>query len=281
MFEPGIKAKELFHLDNSEQELQPEAFEHILRGIAGGGRIAFVWKNAAWTYVITAGDGTKKYVKLLSVGLPESLELQASKLNWLQGKLPVPDVVDYGVVDNYEYLVTLELPGVEASHEKCRVRPEVTVRLVAHGLRRIHGIPIAGCPFDHSIERLMSRIQSNVDGGLIDTEGLLNTFAETSMEKLLLEVERFRTGLQEDLVFTHGDYSMPNIMLADGAVSGFLDLGNCGVADRYYDLAVAEKSIVRNFGADYVPMFFEHYGIQDIDWARIRFYKLIECLVWP
>lgn len=268
-------------MNNGEREPLPEAFAHILRGFAGDGRVAFVWKNAAWTYVITAGDGTKKYVKLQPVNLPESLELQANKLNWLRNKLPVPAVLDYGVVDKYEYLVTMELPGVEASHELCRERPEDTVRLVAHGLRRIHAIPIAGCPFDHSIERLMIRIQSNVDNGLIDTAELLNTFAEASMEKLLHEVKRFGAGLQEDLVFTHGDYSMPNIMLADGAVSGFLDLGNCGVADRYYDLAVAEKSIVRNFGADYVPLFFEHYGERDIDWARIRFYKLVECLVWP
>lgn len=108
----------------------------------------------------------------------------------------------------------------------------------------------------------------------------LEKYSEDNLDKLLHEVENFAGNLEEDLVFTHGDYSLPNIIINGGSISGFIDLGNSGVADRYYDLAVAEKSIIRNFGKEYVELFFAHYDIEDIDYKKIRFYQLVEKFVW-
>ena len=43
----------------------------------------------------------------------------------------------------------------------------------------------------------------------------------------------------EDLVVCHGDYCFPNVLLDDaGAITGFLDLGELAVADRWWDVAV-------------------------------------------
>src|SRR5919202_4271847 len=50
----------------------------------------------------------------------------------------------------------------------------------------------------------------------------------------------------EDLVFTHGDYCLPNIMIDAGQVAGFLELGSAGIGDRYRDLALAARSITYN-----------------------------------
>jgi aminoglycoside phosphotransferase len=126
----------------------------------------------------------------------------------------------------------------------------------------------------------MPIIRSNYNKGIIDTSDLFRKFSEDNLDKLLHEVEDSVRGLEEDLVFTHGDYSLPNIIINDGSISGFIDLGNSGIADRYYDLAVAEKSIIRNFGEEYVELFFVHYGIDDIDYKKIRFYQLVEKFVW-
>ena len=52
---------------------------------------------------------------------------------------------------------------------------------------------------------------------------------------------------KETLVFSHGDTSLPNIFFKDQKISGFIDVGECGVADKWFDIAICYKSINRNF----------------------------------
>jgi aminoglycoside phosphotransferase len=80
----------------------------------------------------------------------------------------------------------------------------------------------------------------------------------------------------EDLVFTHGDYCLSNIMISDGEVSGFIDWGRGGVADRYQDLALAIRSIIYNFGKEHVPLFLDAYGVKELDEAKIYDYQLLD-----
>ena len=42
---------------------------------------------------------------------------------------------------------------------------------------------------------------------------------------------------KEELALSHGDYCLPNVFFKDGKVSGFIDLGASGVADKYLDIA--------------------------------------------
>lgn len=252
-------------MENFEQDLPIEIWQLI-----GEDRVSLRWKNTACTYFIKAKNGQNQYLKIQPVGSVESLYRQAMRLLWLQDKLPVPEVNDYGTIGGQEYLLTKEIPGTEASNVFFKQRTEDMIQLISRGLRGIHDIPIEDCPFDNSIEQLMRIIWSNYDKGKINK----------SEDKSLYEVEKYAKNLKEDLVFTHGDYSLPNVIIHDGCISGYIDLGNCGVADRYYDLAVAEKSIIRNFGQQYVELFFAQYGIADIDYEKIRFYKLVERFVW-
>ncbi len=74
---------------------------------------------------------------------------------------------------------------------------------------------------------------------------------------------------------THGDYCLPNVVLRDGAVAGFIDVGRAGVADRHQDFACAARSIAYNYGEQFVAPFFEAYGMAP-DPARIAFYQLLD-----
>jgi aminoglycoside phosphotransferase len=79
----------------------------------------------------------------------------------------------------------------------------------------------------------------------------------------------------EDLVFTHGDYCLPNIILENRKLSGFVDWGNAGVADRFQDLALLTRSVIDNFGAEYEKTVFDVYGIAP-DRKKIHFYRLLD-----
>ena len=83
---------------------------------------------------------------------------------------------------------------------------------------------------------------------------------------------------EEDLVFTHGDYCTPNLLVDPDTLSltGFIDWGRAGVADRYQDLALAARSIEYNFGAAWVKPFYDAYGITHPDAAKEDYYRLLD-----
>ena len=81
---------------------------------------------------------------------------------------------------------------------------------------------------------------------------------------------------EDDLMFSHGDYCLPNILLRDNQVNGFIDFGRAGISDRYNDLAIASRSIRYNLGEDYETLFFEYYGLDYVNQAKTEYYRLMD-----
>jgi aminoglycoside 3'-phosphotransferase-1 len=44
--------------------------------------------------------------------------------------------------------------------------------------------------------------------------------------------------LEPDLVVTHDDFSLDNVLIEDSGITGCIDVGGTGLADRYHDLAI-------------------------------------------
>ena len=57
-----------------------------------------------------------------------------------------------------------------------------------------------------------------------------------------------------------------------------MDLGELGVADRWWDVAVGAWSVGWNFGVGLEPLFYESYGVTP-EPDRIHFYRLLYDLV--
>ncbi|MEF3301727.1 aminoglycoside 3'-phosphotransferase [Paenibacillus sp. GYB003] len=229
--------------------------------------------SGAFTYHIQAERGAS-YLKILPIGRGEPLRPYRDKLDWLRGKLPVPAVLFYGADGDYEYLHMTESPGLDATHESFREDAGRTVSLLAHGLKRIHGVGIEHCPFDCSLAVQMRRIERRLSEGAVDRESVERRFGER-MELLYEELCRGIAEYEERLVFCHGDYSVPNITIDGEAIGGFIDLADAGCSDPYRDFAAAHRSIVRNFGETYVPLFYAEYGIEP-DEGKLRLYDLLE-----
>ena len=185
---------------------------------------------------------------------------EAERLRWLQGRLPVPALRYDGADERQSYMLTSEVPGNDASDERWLADPAHIVALLAEGLQLIHCQPIAGCPFDQRLHTELARAAANVAAGAVDASDFDEERVGRSAASLLDELHATRPS-DEELVLIHGDCCFPNVVIDGWALSGFIDLGRCGVADRYHDLAQAERSVRRNLGERWVAPFFAAYGI--------------------
>ena len=67
-------------------------------------------------------------------------------------------------------------------------------------------------------------------------------------------------------VLLHGDYCLPNILLRDWTLAGFIDVGCGGVGDRHIDLFWGAWTLWWNLKTDqYRSRFFDAYGRDVLD----------------
>jgi aminoglycoside 3'-phosphotransferase II len=204
---------------------------------------------------------------------------EAERLGWMQAVgLPVPSVLQYHEWKGREYLLLTEVAGADASARPPDQHVAVVTALAA-GLRTLHATNISACPFDHSRRIRVAAAEARVRAGRVREDDFDAARRGRSAADLYAELVA-NPPASEDRVFTHGDYCLPNVVLvADGAgfrVSGFLDCGNAGIADRYQDLSLCARSIAYNFGAETVPLLFARYGLEKIDEAKLAYYQLLD-----
>lgn len=69
------------------------------------------------------------------------------------------------------------------------------------------------------------------------------------MEQAFARLRELAPVQEQEVVVCHGDYCLPNVLLDDGRVVGYVDLGEVGLAERWRDLAVATWSVTWNLGS--------------------------------
>lgn len=206
-------------------------------------------------------------------------------LRWLSGKVPVPRVLASEVQDQKRYLLMERLPGTMSCDEAFLSDPEGLVRCLAEGLRMLWSVDIQGCPCDQRLPAKLRNARYQVENRLYDLNNVdPETFGANGFsgpEELLRWLEDHCP--EEDPVLSHGDYCLPNVFLKNEKVSGFLDLGRAGIADRYQDIALCWRSLRDNLNGSYgfcdpefdPDLLFRELGIEP-DWEKIRYYLLMD-----
>ncbi|MET7769928.1 phosphotransferase [Nocardia sp. NPDC005366] len=138
-------------------------------------------------------------------------------------------------------------------------------------LRDLHSLPIAGCPFDGGLDVTLAQARRNVLEGLVDPDDFDEDNAGVDPEELLRRLEDERPD-ESDLVVTHGDFTPANVL--EGGI--LIDTAALGVADRYRDLALAERDLRGNFGDLAADAFFTAYGLAEPDRRRSAYYRLVD-----
>lgn len=203
-----------------------------------------------------------------------SLLQEKMRLDWLKNRLSVPKVLLFCEAENTDYLLLSEISGTPASDDFLKADIPRIIEQLVNGLKTIHELPIEDCPFSERLDYKIELVRERMSKGLVDETDFDEERQGRTAGDAFGELIETKPD-DEDLVFTHGDYCVPNVVLKDGKLSGFVDWGNAGVADRYQDLALLTRSILYNFGEDWTERVFEIYGIAP-DLQKLHFYKLLD-----
>lgn len=223
-------------------------------------------------YRYRRADGSGLYVKSGTGEAGRDLRAERARLEWIKGKLPAPEVELYDSRDDQETLVLSEIRGTPSHLVK---DPATAVRLVGKGLQRIHALDAAACPFQDVLTQELAEAERRTRERKLNLKGFREATGGRSPEEVLRELQASR-GMIRDLVFTHGDYCMPNVLLKDNRIAGFVDWGIAGVADLHRDLMAMGESVTFNCGAEWLGEFYAGYGIVAPDPGRIRYYTLLD-----
>jgi aminoglycoside phosphotransferase len=264
-------------MDNSFLIQIPKELELIIRNYTS--QPVTIGMSGASVYLLQASGKPNLYLKTAPKNSAVTFRSEVERLRWMKGRLPVPEVLFYAETTNGEYLLLTEIVGKMACDPVFEGKTLGVVKGLAAGLRMVHSLDITGCPLDARLDAQFELARQRVEAHQVDESNFDDDRQGRTAAGLYEELLAKRPA-REDLVFVHGDYCLPNILLDPTSyeVTGFIDLGRAGIADRYHDLALAVRSLVRNWGAEYVPVLFEEYGFtkDEIDWGKIEFYKLLD-----
>lgn len=203
---------------------------------------------------------------------------EAARLRWLAQYCPVPAVVQFARVTDPDqaWLLTAALPGKTAS-ELLEANPALgpaVVDALAAFLRRLHALPMSECPFDAGSAVRLAQARQRIDAGLVDADDFDAGRQGWTAQHVWAALQDCQP-ITPDLVVTHGDFSLENIVMHEGAVAGCLDVGRAGVADRYQDLAIVWRAL-GELDAGLQQRFVEQYGLLDIDQGKLQFHLLLD-----
>ena len=200
-------------------------------------------------------------------------------LRWLDGKLRAPRVLSFARANGFNYLLMTRLSGDMACETE--KTPEVVSAELARGIRILRAAEITDCPKTRDFRTALAEAEKRLTNGALD--GLRPQAEEfADFESLYRHLSEHIP--EESLVFSHGDYCLPNVFLSGDEI-GFLDLGSAGVADKDYDVFMCLWSMRYNFvtlggmNEDRFTackrIFFESLGESENE-EKLRFHRLLD-----
>lgn len=217
----------------------------------------------------------------------EEADREAGVMKWLKGRLPVPEVICHKKQEGMNYLLMTKAAGEMSCHKRYMEEPQKLTAILAEGLEMLWQVDLSGFPFDCGLDKKLEMARVQVENHLVDLDNVEpETFGKGGFAdpaELLDWLVRNRP--EEEPVFSHGDFCLPNIFVKDGKVSGFIDLGRAGVMDKYQDIALGYRSLKHNYEGKYRgEKHYEGYCPEELfgqlgirpDLEKIRYYILLD-----
>lgn len=216
------------------------------------------------------------FLKTGTAPVAADITAEAARLRWLGAYLPVPTVIAFIAADSAAWLLMTALPG-RSARQVLAADPAAggaVVDALAAFMRRIHAIPGRACPFDNALGPRLAHARARIDAGAVDEHDFDQERLGQTAEHVWADVQALLP-LAPDRVVTHGDFSLDNLLIEGGAVTGCIDVGRAGIADRCQDLAILWTGL-GEFSEDLADRLIAQYGMGAPDERRFHFHVLLD-----
>lgn len=210
-------------------------------------------------------------------------------MNWSQDFVIVPKVLCFEQSDEFDFLLMSKITGKMACDSDFLETTDLLLELLAKTLKQMWSVDVKNCPRVNSLENKLALAEYFVNHNLVDVEDAEpSTFGPDGFEnpKELLKWLKENQPKNFEPVLSHGDFCLPNVFFEGENLSGLIDLGDFGVADKYQDIALCYRSLKHNFDGSFggkiyedfnADLLFDKLGLEP-DWEKIRYYTLLDDL---
>ncbi len=280
-----IENKEMITYNGNYDSIKKKSNDVLIKEVAkpqiiikGSNRLNEFLKTATSIEKITIGCSGKKVYKIRKkskvfyLKVANHLSKESISLDYLKDKVIVPEKVFYEKYNGMSYLLTKSLNGIMLCDDYFDDHIMEGINIIVEAFNALYNIDYSDCVIDETIPVKIKRIEENID--LIKEEDIKKEILDRFHTKQAI-LKYLKGNMPKQIIgFTHGDMSLPNIYACNGHFSGLLDTEDAGLSDIYYDLVVCEMSIERNYGEEYVDVFYEKLGIEK-DEFKSDYYRIL------
>ncbi len=178
-------------------------------------------------------------------------------------------VLNY-VSHDCDWLLTTAVIGNDCIHEEYLMYPERLCDTIAYELRKLHETDYTGCPVQDRTAEYLAGAEKNYHMGNYDKSRFPDSFGYRTAKEAH-DVLIAGKGALKSKVLLHGDYCLPNIILDDWKLSGFVDVGCGGIGDRHIDIFWGVWTLWFNLKTNkYRERFLDAYGRDKADGAILK-----------
>lgn len=195
-------------------------------------------------------------------------------IQWLQNRLQVPQIIHQCSYKGYDYLLMKKVDGEMSCSEKSLREPKKVVEALADGINKIQSVSIIDCPFTNAVDNKLEEALRRIENNEIDMSDWEKNTDFTSPEELYEYLVKNKP--TKELVFSHGDYCLSNVYITDGEMTGLIDLGRSGIADKWQDIALCVRSLEHKLKSkSYTSLLFNYLNVEP-NYEKINYYILLD-----
>lgn len=205
----------------------------------------------------------RKKSKIYYLKEANHLSKESIILDYLEDKLKIPKKIFYEKYNNKSYLLLNEIRG----NNLINFEKDKGIDIIIEAFNSLYSVNYSDCIFDETIMSKIKRIESNKIKLNDDLMKRFYTFENV--------IKYLKGNIPKQIIgFTHGNFSLENIIEFDNHFAGFINNNECGIGDIYYDIVTCELSIEKYYGKEYVDIFYDKIGIEK-DLFKSDYYRVL------